>query len=169
MGAKITSGSSKGHPVLRTVWQVYLGMGVGLTVLGLIFASAFEGGNLRFGNLILDLEWIFRVGGFILAGYCLINAAAYNSQVSKTEITVYEEGISGTGINPKSASERFTFPIFTTPSYASSTFSFTYDQISTVTVAEQKGININAAGVIYVVLVSNLDEIMREISSRMKK
>ena len=169
MGAIVTSGSAKGHAILKTVWGVYLGMGVFLIILGLILGSSLDGAILELGNFGLDMGFISRYGGFALAAFCLINAAVYSSQVSKTEISVFEKGISGVGINPKSASERFTFPIFKTPTYASSSFSLTYDQISSISKAEQQGININVSGVLYVVLVSNLDEIMRAINDRMKK
>ena len=169
MGAKVIAGSATGHSVLKQVWGVYLGMGAFLIVLGLILGSSLDGAILELGNFGLDMGFIFRFGGFALAAFCLINAAVYNSQVSKTEISVFERGISGVGINPKDASERFTFPIFKTPTYASSSFSLTYDQVSSISKAEQSGININVSGVIYVVLVSNLDEVMREINNRMKK
>ena len=169
MGAMIVSGNCRGHSVIKTVWGVYLGMAVFLLVMGLWLGSVWSGNILHLGNFGLDIGVIIRIGGFILPLFCLINAAVYNSQVSKTEISVFEGGITGLGINPKSASERFTFPVFATPQYASSTFSLTYDQISSVSKAEQQGVNINVAGVIYVILVSNPDEIVREINNRMKK
>jgi hypothetical protein len=169
LGKLVTSGDCKGHSVIKQVWGTYLGIGIFLIILGLILGVVFEGDILVLGNFGLDLGVISRIGGFVLAFFCLINAVAYVSQVSKTEINVFERGISGLGINPKDVSERFTFPIFKTPQYALSEFSLSYDQISSVSKAEQQGVNINVEGVIYVVLVSNLDEIMQAINSRMKK
>jgi hypothetical protein len=168
LGKMITSDGCKGHSVIKMVWIIYLGVGVFLLVLGLILGSAMDGRIINLGNFGLNLGVVFRMLGFILPVFCLINAAVYNYQVSKTEIKVFEKGISGLGINPKSASERFTFPIFKTPSYASSTFNLTYAQISSVSKAEQQGVNINAAGIIYVVFVKNPDEIMQVINNKMR-
>jgi len=174
MGEKLISGSGKGIPKIGTNWATAIALAIVFIVAGFLIA-----GQVGY-DVTRQLTWGLQVTvvyvrspfyyvivglGFLWALISIVVCAARNSIIQKTEITVYEMGISGTGVHPK-----FSTDFFSPEKYATSTFSYAFEQISAVSVMETLGTSlaINVQGKEHLVATKNANEIAEVINGKIQ-
>ena len=163
MGNLVIGGSGKGVPGLGTNWVIAIVLAIGLIILGFILANLFGIQQGWRGNVRTGLFYFFVVLGFIEAVVVIVVFALRNSTIQKTRVFVYENGINGMGVHPKFATD-----FFSPEKYATSTFSLTFEQISSVSTLGDTGAGlvINAQGKELMVITVNAKEIADVINGK---
>lgn len=173
MGKLIISGNGK-NTVSQMEWIIVVVGSLLLIVIGFWLANQFgyeqavgrtlSALGVAFGVEVPEVRtvmyYIFAWGGVVLAGIILGWATLVSVYAGKTEILVFENGIQGAGGGVKfSQSLEDTVTI--------SAFNLAYDRIASVDITRKHFITINAFGKIYVVVVSNGDEVIQAINEKM--
>jgi len=165
----IISGSGKGVRGVGQNWMAAILVAAGCIILGTIAAN-FLGYTTRHSMLVgtvterNELYWVFLGLGFIGAIMVICNIAWQNIIVQKTEISVYESGIAGTGVDSKYSTDAFS-----PEKYKTETFSWSFEQISSVSVTENDWLVINAHGKKLMIASNNVKEIAEVMNDKLRK
>jgi hypothetical protein len=164
-GRLLATASGEGIPGYGTDWAVAIGIAVFLIILGFILANIFgyttTWGFIEQRNM---LYYFFVISGFIEAGVVIFVIWLRNSLIKKTNVSVYENGVVGSGLDPKFATD-----FFSPEKYAISSFSLTYEQVTSVSVMGDKGMAlvISATGKEFLIASAVAKEMEKIINNKL--